>query len=263
MLGPIVCWMATASAQDEKDGGGEEPPIVVKDLDEYEKMVEGLETDLPEVNEAWQWGPGTTEVRSPAGDDRGELGGVGHIVTRGTETAFPWGTVTEDWIVYLPEQVLLGDDAEMQYDPGDHRDAQQVQDDYAALPGQDYGALHFVFQYRRPPPDTAISALPTEIPWFVTEARTYRVFTIVGGVETESGALYRERIEQLPGEVWWRDVWVLWEDYSFTGVGATPDAVTRLEYVNAAPQTMRQFLRSQPSTQVYFAQMRSQVTVLP
>lgn len=88
----------------------------------------------------------------------------------------------------------------------------QIRAQEALDPAHPFTLEKLVFGYFAFPTDTAINALPSQLPAGVT-ARTYEVFTIKGSAAPErSGGLYRE-IQTVGTTERWRDTWVLYENF--------------------------------------------------
>src|SRR5262245_61518242 len=113
MIGLILGLTGTVLAQDRGGDGGTackdcepEKPVIVKELDEYEKLLDGLwNDDKPGI--VYQMAPGTMDIIGPGAD--GRLGKVGKVVTKKSNPDWPWGVVTEDWILYDPDVLLTSE----------------------------------------------------------------------------------------------------------------------------------------------------------
>ncbi|MEZ4236281.1 MAG: hypothetical protein R3F59_08995 [Myxococcota bacterium] len=242
------------SQPEDPGDGGDKDEIVVRDPDVYEVLLDGLydPTD-PDPVPVYQLSPGTTELYGPGKD--GQYGPQGVVVTQVERPDWPWGLVLEDWIVYSPEATLRGD-LELDFRGFGHT-VDDTLDEYASLPDAgSYGHLTFKFTYGSPPSASAIAALPTVIPWFVTDIEEFDVETELNGSQFVSGALYRQRTQLSTGATpVWRDVWVLYRDYEFPTAGN--GAVTVLKPTGVADRPLRRFLEAQPDERWLFVQASS------
>jgi hypothetical protein len=267
MIGLILGLTGTVLAQDRGDGGGtadpgkggdEEKPVIVKDLAQYEALLKDLwNDDTPGI--VYQLAPGSTQIYAPG---RGGLEKVGKVVTKKANPEWPWGVVTEDWILYNPEELLIGE-LDLEWCCAGNVDA--VVAEYAALPDAAmYGHLTFEFTYQAPPTTSSILGLPTMIPWWVDDIQEFAVLTETTSGTVQSGTLYREVYtppvvfgDPSPPIPRWRDVWVLWQNYQFPN--GTNGVTTVLQPLTIPDRTVRAYLQSQPPTQNLFVQASSAV----
>jgi hypothetical protein len=185
-----------------------------RDPTAYDELIDAMDdrlTDAYGPSDGWgvsgQMFPGVTDIFAPGGKGPEERGEVFTV-----QTLQPSGVLwfTEDWVLYHPEEVLLGLPLDAHYEsertlwealPG-----YQAQSDVA-----EYGMITFDFHYKRPLADVDTSNLPTTVPSWVTPL-CFQVYTVKNNLLEESGVLYRERGDY-GSVVDWRDVWILWPNY--------------------------------------------------
>lgn len=248
----LVLWSGAAQAQDPwKDPPEEEPPkepgnekpIIVDTLEDYEQLLAMLEGEEPPNGPIFQLVEGSTQILAPIDDKQpGKLVPAGEILTNVTTDSNGKKHYIESWLAFRPDQVLAGTQR-LEFQGMVLGGFPGVLAEYAALPNAwEYSWLEFRFDYWAPPKAEYIANLPDVVPAFVTDVVRFSVTTDRAGVEEESGALYRER-SVVTGDVIWRDVWILWDNYVF------PDdvngVVTRLDAVVVPTQTVKVFLQQQ------------------
>ncbi|MEQ1571385.1 MAG: hypothetical protein ABMA64_37500 [Myxococcota bacterium] len=237
MIGVILC--AAASAQDKGD------EVIVRTIEEYEGLLDLLDSKEPARCDWCEFAPGTTEIRSQA-----VAGVAGTVLTRTELSSWPWGAITEDWYLDGAEQVLRAG-ADLKYTTTPYYPT-----------GKTGGAwLHYAFAYMPPPSPDSVGRLPSALPWFTSEVHEFAVYTVVGGSETLTGALYRDvELDWVGGDPLWRDVWVLYSNYRFPTL--TNGVTTRLVLQNTPDRTLRAFLQAQPTTSHLFVQASTYIEPL-
>lgn len=229
----MLVFLATASfAMDNK---GPSTP------DEWDKaFVNDFGPELPDAV-APQFAPNTTEIWSPK-TKSGLPMMAGHIQTTTEFEDFPYGDVTESWIVYQPDFVLTRE-IEAHYVGPTPGGLPGLVTHYSQLPNaNDYKLMSFDMTYLEPPTPAEIAAFPDVIPWFVDRTVEFEVVTEIDGNAKTSGFLYRQRMV-FGGAVSWWDVWVLYDTYVFP---EDSHVVTRLVPRNADQESVQRFLANLP-----------------
>ncbi|MCB9686295.1 MAG: hypothetical protein H6735_14730 [Alphaproteobacteria bacterium] len=201
-------------------------------LDQFGPVVDGV---------VYQFAPNTTEVWSPS-NKSGLPSLAGHIHTATEYAEFPFGDVTESWIVFQPDATLTRE-MEAHYVGATPGGLTGLSNHYAQLTNaDDYKLLSFDMVYLEPPTPSEIDAFPDVIPWFVDQIVEFDVTTEIDGSVKSSGSLYRQRMV-FGGVVSWWDVWVLYDTYVFP---EDSHVVTRLKPRNTEQETVRRFLQNLP-----------------
>ena len=274
----LVLVAGSAAAGDERDGNygdtGCDPKgcetIEVRSLDEYERLLQdlrdpdridewpGLEPDA--TPQLWQ---GTSSVILLP--ERGDPLDRGMVFT--TKAGSVW---TERWVVEDPESLMPSEQV-LTLIPGGPKFEEGIK---TFVPASDYRMMTFNFEYLCPPNPTAIQALPTVVPGFVTDVYRFDVYaTGSSGVEVQVGALYRERIQVQvwvpPGEpqpvlpVSWQDTWALWGPYTLPTPSTSTFHRLRLEPVVWNGGTVRAFLQEYQVVMLDRCVVRTRAEVVP